>query len=295
MKSIELLINYIYILKKQLNLDIIIYKECRFLENSELAKITEIGKWHTNPYCLKIKENANLQNQCVSLKPAFVRKILKGNGVVKSTCFCGVTEYAIPLVIDGYLVAIVSASAFLGKIEDGRIEALSKSVGLDKESFLKLREKCLSEVHEERMVMNAVEILRDLLFNYINEHTDIPEKIAKSRLKSNIHILKATDYIYKNFTMPIDAAAVANYCHVNVSYLQHLFSDIVGHGISEEIRICRLNYAKELLCTTDYSVKHISILCGFSSPDYFSTVFTKRCGARPLEYRKMQGIKHRPY
>ncbi|MBQ3016753.1 MAG: helix-turn-helix domain-containing protein [Clostridia bacterium] len=278
--------NYIDLLQKNLSFDIIIYNECGLLQNTTLSAISSVGKWHTNPYCLKIKENDSLRNKCVSLKSCFVKKILSGNGIVKSTCFCGVTEYVLPIMIDGYLVSLVSASGFKGEIKESTFQILSKRVNLDYESFIDMREKELSTVRDEAFVIQAIEILGYLLKRYLLENTDIPQKIVTIHQKNNGHVQKAIEYISSNFTKQIDAEMVANHCHVNISYLQHLFSDILNHGIAEEIRLKRLLYAAELLCTTDYSVKYISHVTGFSSPDYFSTAFKKHFNVTPLLYKK---------
>ncbi|MCB6603699.1 helix-turn-helix transcriptional regulator, partial [Erysipelatoclostridium ramosum] len=48
----------------------------------------------------------------------------------------------------------------------------------------------------------------------------------------------------------------------------------------------RVQQAKELLETTNYSIAQISDSCGFSSQSYFSQVFKKACGMTPNAYRK---------
>lgn len=291
MERIDMIIGYIDILKNQLGLDIIIYDECGLLKNTCLTKIDEVGKWHTNPYCLKIKENKRLRNRCVSWKPDFVKKILKSVGVVKSTCFCGVTEYVIPIKLNQCLVCMVSAVGFEGEIKERTAQILSRCVGLDYESFVEFRKESLANFSDEKKVVTAIEILRHLLLQFILENTDIPHLIESKQHSSNEHILKAMDYISSNFSKPIDSKSVADYCHINVSYLQHLFSCLLGHGIAEEIKLRRLAFAEELICTTDYSIRYISFLSGFSSPDYFSTAFKRYFGDSPLNYRNKNSIR----
>ena len=286
MYDLKILKNYIDLLQNEIGLDIIIYNECGILQHTPLSSISALGKWHTNPYCLKIKENERLRKMCVSLKPNFVDKVLKGDGVVKSTCYCGVTEYVLPIKINDVLVCLVSAGGFLGTINENTLKTLSKRINSEYESFIDLRKNSLATVTDENIIIHAVEILGFLLERFIFERTDIPQKIVNMHQKNNGHVQKALDYISNHFTEQINADTVANYCHVNTSYLQHLFSDVLKHGIAEEIRIRRLSYAEELLCTTDYSVKYISHIAGFSSPDYFSTAFGKHFKMTPLSYKK---------
>ena len=286
MDDLSALREYIDILQEQLKLDIIIYDECRLLKNTYLGSLSVLGKWHTNPYCLKIKENRSLRRRCVALKPNFVEKILKGSGVVKSTCFCGVTEYVLPIRIDGHLVCLVSATGFLGEIKESSTKLLSKCVNMDADAFDELRKHALSDRYDEAAVKRAIEILGYLLEKILIEQIDISQRITTMHQTHTLHVHKAIEYISDHFTDLLDADTVAKHCHINTSYLQHLFSEVLGHGIAEEIRSCRLSYAKDLLCKTDYSVRYISYLAGFSSSDYFSTAFKKHYGCSPLGYRK---------
>ncbi len=290
MENLQIISDYIDILETHLGLDIIIYDECRLLSLTKLANLPQMGKWHTNHYCLKIKENKDLRHRCVHLKQDFVNKILNGEGVVKSTCYCGVTEYVSPIKCGEHLICLVSAVGFCGEVRDSTYKILSKRVGLTYEKFMSLRESALLKADDEQTVINAVKILSFMLEHYILEETSIAELLNTASRVSNEHIIRATEYIAQNFSKPIDAAAVANYCHISESHLMHLFSAVIGHGIAEEIRLCRLKYAEELLCTTEYSVRYISFICGFSSSDYFSTVFKKHFKESPLQYRKRKNI-----
>lgn len=290
-ESLERIRNYIDILENTLGLDIIIYDECRFLTRTALSGLPQLGKWHTNPYCLKIKENDKLRRRCVHLKQAFVNKILSGEGVTKSTCFCGVTEYALPIIYGEHLVCMVAATGFRGELRNKMCDHLCRRTGLTYAQLTALREQALPNAALEEHVICSIEILSHLLGRYIMEETEIPALFDKVKRESNDHVLRAMNYIAQNFTEPINAEMVAKHCHVTTSYLQHLFSGIIGHGIAEEIRLCRLDFAKELLCTTEHSVKYIAFLSGFSSADYFSTVFRKHFGAAPLQYRKIKDYR----
>ena len=291
MDSLDLIKNYIDILESKLGLDIIVYDECNLFSQTRLKSVSHIGKWHINPYCLKIKDNKALRRRCVHLKKDFVAKVLLSEGVVSSTCYAGVTEYVMPIKCGGRLIAMVAAVGFRGELKDSTYRILAGRVGMKYKSFMSLRRDALSDVSDETSIKNSVEILAHLLTRYITEETDIPSIIESKRRESNAHVIKATEYIARSFSLPITAKDVAEHCHVSESHLKHLFSSSLGHGIAEELRRCRLEYARELLCTTDYSVKYISYLSGFISKDYFSTVFKKHFMTSPLRYRSQNRIR----
>ena len=190
-----------------------------------------------------------------------------------------------PIFVHSRLVCMVAASGFYGKISERTERILSTRVGLEYEEFSRLRKSSLRNESDENTVSDLLSILCHLLSRFISENTDISSRISSMQYKANVHVMKAVEYISYSFSESIGAEDVAKHCHVNLSYLQHLFSSFLGHGIAEQIRLCRLAYAEELLCTTDYSVRYIALISGFSSPDYFSTAFCKHFGISPLKYR----------
>ena len=58
------------------------------------------------------------------------------------------------------------------------------------------------------------------------------------------------------------------------------------NGIAQFIKEKRLQYAKKLLKTTDYSIAEISEMVGFSDYNYFLRAFKKRFGISPKKYKK---------
>lgn len=64
------------------------------------------------------------------------------------------------------------------------------------------------------------------------------------------------------------------------------FTRIFGHTPGEEIRRVKEERAKHYLRTTNFSIEHISELCGFSQPGKFSKFFRRQTGTTPREYRK---------
>ena len=280
---------YINLLEQRLGWDVILYDECGLLSITELATLEQTGKWHTNPYCLKIKSNKRLHRKCVRLKQRFVSKVLAGQGVVKSTCFCGVTEYAVPIRYQERLLCIVAATGFCGELPDRICEHLSDRVGLSRQELMELRATALLSCEEEE-VKASVSILARLLSQYILEQTKLPALLDDADCEGNEHVLTARRYIAHHFTEPIQTDSVARHCYLSRSHLEHLFCKTLGHGVAEEIRLCRLQYAQELLCTTDYSVRYVSLAVGFSSPDYFATAFKKQFGLSPLQYRKSKSL-----
>lgn len=64
-----------------------------------------------------------------------------------------------------------------------------------------------------------------------------------------------------------------------------LLKNIYGDNFRHIINMKRLEYAKELLLTSDRAINDISTECGFSSPSYFIKVFKDFEGITPALYR----------
>lgn len=78
---------------------------------------------------------------------------------------------------------------------------------------------------------------------------------------------------------------VADMFRISNYTLSRLFKNQVGVGFAEYLTAKRLEYAKEQLLTTSYSVRDVSIMSGFTSENYFSRVFKLYEGVSPSAFR----------
>lgn len=69
------------------------------------------------------------------------------------------------------------------------------------------------------------------------------------------------------------------------SNFRKLFKKYTGMSPALYQQDLRLQRAKELLSTTDMSIKEIAYRLNFDSPDYFSSKFKVKIGCKPSEYR----------
>lgn len=69
-------------------------------------------------------------------------------------------------------------------------------------------------------------------------------------------------------------------------HFRRLFKSLHGMSPQQFLLSLRINAAKELLLSSDMSLKEISESSGFSDNCYFSRIFRKKTGFSPSEYRK---------
>jgi len=114
-------------------------------------------------------------------------------------------------------------------------------------------------------------------------HTSLQERQAKS--ENNMLIL-AKKSINEHISDPqLSLLLISNELRITPTYLSAFFIREMGMGFNEYISTIRIEYAKELLLTTNQKVNEIAEECGFSSASYFNVVFRKQVGVSPGAYR----------
>lgn len=98
-------------------------------------------------------------------------------------------------------------------------------------------------------------------------------------------------YINHHFTEEITLELLSEKSYMNKYYLVHAFKQYKGVSPISYLINKRIESAKELLETTNYSIAQIADCSGFSSQSYFSQVFKKATNMSPNEYRKMREDK----
>jgi AraC-like DNA-binding protein len=78
---------------------------------------------------------------------------------------------------------------------------------------------------------------------------------------------------------------IAEELGVSYSNLRKLFKEHTGLSPATYQQELRLLRAKELLTTTELSIKEIAYRLNFESPDYFSAKFKAKMGLKPSEVR----------
>ncbi len=83
----------------------------------------------------------------------------------------------------------------------------------------------------------------------------------------------------------LDVAEVARAVGVSSSHLTTLFRDAIGDSVHQALIKIRLRRAIALLQTTDYTIKEIAVLTGWSSPFHLSATVQRHYGSAPSALR----------
>lgn len=107
----------------------------------------------------------------------------------------------------------------------------------------------------------------------------------KREERSNDVIEASKKYIEDNFTKNITLEDVSMEVNISTYYLSRIFKEATGRNFIDYLTGLRIEKAKELLSTTQYSMKEICSMSGYVDPNYFSKIFKKIVGVTPTEYR----------
>ncbi len=92
--------------------------------------------------------------------------------------------------------------------------------------------------------------------------------------------------LHDNYNEDLDFYEIAASNNIGYSYFRKMFKKFTGISPGQYLLQIRITKAKDLLITTDNSVKDIAFRTGFKSMYYFSRFFKEKLGKTPSEMRK---------
>ena len=131
----------------------------------------------------------------------------------------------------------------------------------------------------------ACKSILTLFIIYISRNTESTLLIADNPEKLNIECVKIKNYIDSHYSENITLDILSNLSYVNKFHLVHLFTKQMGISPINYLINRRIEESKNLLTTTNYTIRDISTIVGFSNSSYFSQMFKKFTGYSPRMYK----------
>ncbi|WP_217592125.1 AraC family transcriptional regulator [Cohnella sp. GbtcB17] len=112
------------------------------------------------------------------------------------------------------------------------------------------------------------------------------EREAQKEDKSKIVVAAMKEFIEKNaLDVNISLQSIAANFKMSPAYIGRIFKQCEHVSVSDYITGYRLDKARDMLLGSDFSVKEIADYLGFNNASYFITLFKKRFGITPKEFR----------
>jgi len=108
--------------------------------------------------------------------------------------------------------------------------------------------------------------------------------------ESALRFRPLTRFLRTKFTRKLSLDDLAREAGLSPTYLHAAFRNALGVTPLEYLTRVRLAHARELLASTSLPVVEVAKRCGWDNPPYFFTLFKRRTGTTPQEFR----LQHRP-
>lgn len=138
---------------------------------------------------------------------------------------------------------------------------------------------------QEMLYIDNVENLTVWCMNRIKY---ITRKIQTGKSeKGNCIIDKAQNYIKEHFQEEITLEELSRSLNISPQYFSRLFKEETGYNFIEYLTYIRIEHSKQLMHSTDMTIKEICFSVGYGDPNYFSRLFKKNTGLSPTTYTSM--------
>lgn len=163
-------------------------------------------------------------------------------------------------------VAIVTRSAIAG--------------GMDMEQAYQLADVYIRECEKLQNISHIETLSYSMLI-------DFTERVSQNKIPQgmSLEIFECIQFITHHINESVRVGDVAEHIGRSRSYLTNKFKKELGFDVCSFIMRCKLEEAKSLLTYSDKTLSEISNYLCFSSQAYFQTVFKKKYGLTPTQYR----------
>jgi AraC family L-rhamnose operon transcriptional activator RhaR len=101
----------------------------------------------------------------------------------------------------------------------------------------------------------------------------------------------AARYLRDNLSRPVSVRDVAAQVHLSERHISRLFQRVMGTSILDYLTRARVDTASQLLLDREMSVKQVARAVGYPDAHYFSTLFGRKTGLTPGEFRSTGGTR----
>ena len=153
-------------------------------------------------------------------------------------------------------------------------------------AIISLYEEAMKTAEEEKAY--AQQTLAGIVNHLIGKMYSLERNIFLSKDSKHVDMInKARLRIRESLEGNLTIQEIAQDLGISYSSFRKLFKEHTGFAPALYQQNLKLQRAKELLSTTDESIKEIAYRLNFESPDYFSSKFKNQTGMKPSDFRNM--------
>lgn len=115
---------------------------------------------------------------------------------------------------------------------------------------------------------------------------NLPSKPHNMHRTNIVNINKAIDFMNENYVTDISCSELAKLVNMDKFGFIRSFKRQTNKTPYEYLLDLKIEKAKKMLRSREYSITEISMMCGFSSHSHFTSTFKKKTGISPSEFRE---------
>lgn len=224
---------------------------------------------------------------CLEIQQRAQRTVAKKTGPFQITCFAGLTDVAVPVLVGGTHVAtLMSGQVFRREPTERDFNIICHMVGAEQNASW---EKQLRKAYFETPVVTVerFEAIIQLLGVFAHYLSDFASRQALATVTEEPPaVASAKEFVRSHVEEPITLADVVRHVNVSRFYFCKLFKKATGMTLTDYVSRVRVEKAKTLLVDPSLRISEIVFAAGFGSIPRFNSVFKRVVGMAPSEYRE---------
>ena len=191
-------------------------------------------------------------------------------------CHAFVEETVTPIFFENEIVGYIIFGQYKTSDQREKILLYAEEKGLNKDALLSAYDNLT--VLTERQINAVCNILKNCILGfYLIDAVSVSPETLPDRI---------ADFINVNLNKKLTAEVLCEHFLINKKQLYGHIKDAFNCSLKDFITAKRIELAKKLLVTTDFSVARICEKCGFSDYNNFIQRFKKEVGLTPLRFKK---------
>ncbi len=134
--------------------------------------------------------------------------------------------------------------------------------------------------YSSRAFINAANQLRHLMTLFASETSR-----HEGEQQASLDLEALRTYMLENIHQQLDLDSLAAVAHLSKYHFAVRYKALTGYPPIRHFLHLKIEYACQLLDSTELSIKAIAVELGYGDPLYFSRLFTKTMGISPRAYR----------
>lgn len=192
-----------------------------------------------------------------------------------------------PILLAGHFKSVFETKYLQPVTQNKHLELLPIRGNTQNQRNLLQKLRQLAQLQQKADVeFQTRNLLSDIWLLLLQEVNDFQQNKPVSVLRNQDRILTMLAFIKEHYPEKLTLEEIATAAAVSPRECLRCFRSSIQQSPMDYLTEYRINMARKLLESTDFTVTEISLRTGFGSPAYFSKQFKNHTGKTPLTFRK---------